>query len=492
MLVNLQNRQTSKLGTARPTRRWFRTTIVLAGMLCFGLIVAMQVESQPPPPEAKGDRGASSYDQLSPVLLGQQTFEQMMAKDLADKASVAARQRQLLEKRYDLSVNTDPKVTMTRGKPVPVGPAVRLPNGMTWDQLASMSPEQIRDQDAFPAGFLPLPHPHHEVGGMVFPQAEVKQLSRLARFDLDFDLPEHFLPEFPPAIFLTTRPDLGDVSQGKLVTVDNYYELFNGILNSKDLEGLRLLVTQFPQQQFNATADRKSEKPSLGVACFDCHVNGHTSAAIHLVGDIRPQSHRRRLDTTSLRGVRIQRLFGSQRALKTIEDFTEFEQRAAYFDGDILSASAKGVNPLERGSQVHFMSEVQELLDFPPAPNLGWDGKLDPRKFAPDTDAMLGQQLFFGKAQCGVCHPAPFYTDNLMHDLRVERFYKTQAHNGLVASAQGPIKTFPLRGIKESPPYFHDGRLLTLEDTVEFFNLVLELKLDSTEKRALVAFMRQL
>ena len=81
----------------------------------------------------------------------------------------------------------------------------------------------------------------------------------------------------------------------------------------------------------------------LGVACFDCHVNGHTSAATHLVGDIRPQAHRRRIDTPSLRGVNIQRLFGSQRALKTIEDFTEFEQRAAYFDGDHLSSAAKGM-----------------------------------------------------------------------------------------------------------------------------------------------------
>jgi cytochrome c peroxidase len=79
-----------------------------------------------------------------------------------------------------------------------------------------------------------------------------------------------------------------------------------------------------------------------------------------------------------------------------------------------------------------------------------------------------------------------------MHDLKVERFYKTQTINGMVATAQGPIKTFPLRGIKESPPYFHDGRLLTLEDTVEFFNLVLELKLTSKEKQNLVAFMRQL
>ncbi len=54
----------------------------------------------------------------------------------------------------------------------------------------------------------------------------------------------------------------------------------------------------------------------------------------------------------------------------------------------------------------------------------------------------------------------------------------------------GPIKTFTLRGIKDSPPYNHDGRLLTLEDTVEFFNLVLQLRLDAEEKEALTAFMR--
>jgi cytochrome c peroxidase len=440
------------------------------------------------------DAGDSSYDQVAPVLLGKETFEAMMARDKEDKPMVMARHKKLLEERYDLAEHTDEKVTMSRGKHIPVGPTAKLPEGVTWDQLAGMSCEEIRDKGLFPKGYLPLPHPKHEAGGMIFPQMEIKQLARLERFDVDFDLPEHFLPEFPPAIFLTTRSDLGDVSQGKMLTVDNFQEIFRGILNAKDLEGVRLLVTQFPQQQFNATADRKtvSREGMQGVACFDCHVNGHTSGAAHLVGDIRPQSHRRRIETTSLRGVNIQRLFGSQRALKSIEDFTEFEQRAAYFDGDQVSASAKGVNPLERGSQVHFMSEVQELLDFPPAPGLGWDGKLDPKKFGADTPEMRGQKLFFGEAKCATCHPAPFYTDNLMHDLKVERFYKTQKHNGLVATSQGPIKTFPLRGIKESPPYFHDGRLLTLEDTVEFFNLVLELKLDAKDKKALVAFMRQL
>jgi cytochrome c peroxidase len=477
--------------------RWLPWLTVCFVCLCLANRSLTQPKRAPDPSGKGGGQPAaptSSYDQVSPVLLGQESFAAMMAKDKAAKEGVMARQHKVLEERYDLRVRVDEKIKMSRGKPIPVGPAVRLPEGMSWEQLAGLSPDEIREKGTFPQGFLPLPHPHHEVGGMVFPQMEIKQQSRLQRFDLDFDLPEHFLPEFPPAIFLTTRPDLGDVSKGKMLTVENFQEIFNGILNAKDLEGVRLLVTQFPQQQFNATADRKTDQAAgmQGVACLDCHVNGHTSGATHLVGDIRPQAHRRRIDTPSLRGVNIQRLFGSQRALKTIEDFTEFEQRAAYFDGDQVSASAKGLNVLERGSQVHFMAEFQELLAFPPAPGLGIDGKLNPKKFGPDSDEMKGQALFFGKAQCSTCHPAPYYTDNTMHDLQVERFYTPRTINGLYATKQGPIKTFPLRGIKESPPYFHDGRLPTLEDTVEFFNLILETKLSSEEKKQLVAFMRQL
>ncbi len=263
---------------------------------------------------------SSSYDQIAPALLGKERFDDVRAHDKANKADVAARQNKLLAERYNLASKPDPKVSMSRGKPLQMGPATKLPEGMTWEQLATKSPGELRDKELFPKGFLPLPHPHHEVGGMVFPTNEIKQLPRLERFDLDFDLPDHFLAEFPPAIFLTTRPDLGDVSQGKVVTLTNFQEIFGGILNAKDLEGLRLLVTQFPQQQFNATADRKTDRAEgmQGVACFDCHVNGHTSGATHLVGDIRPQSHRRRIETPSLRGLNIQRLFGSQRALKSV------------------------------------------------------------------------------------------------------------------------------------------------------------------------------
>ncbi len=452
---------------------------VLAGVVGAG---AAQTASERP----------SSY---SPVVITE-SFASLMARMKAAKPEIMKRQADLLVRRYDLADRPAKGVAMSRGKAVQEGVRAALPAGMTWEKLAAMTPGEIRDKDLFPLGFLPLPHPNHPEGGMLFPKFHIDEIKKqeardLTRFDLDYDLPDHFLPEFPAPIYLTTRPDLGDVAQGKVVTIDNYYEIFNGILNPKQLEGLRLLVTPFPQQQFNQTEDRRSERPSRGVTCFDCHTNGHTNAATHLVGDIRPQEFRHRLDTPTLRGVNVQRLFGSQRALKSVEDFTEFEQRAAYFDGDPVIATKKGVNILERGSQVHFMAEFQALLDFPPAPKLMVaDGKLDPRLAT--QQELRGQELFFGKAKCGPCHPAPYYTDNLMHNMKTERFYKPRMVNGRMASADGPIKTFPLRGIKDSPPYLHDGRLLTLEDTVEFFNLLLETKLTAQEKQDLVAFMRQL
>jgi cytochrome c peroxidase len=422
-------------------------------------------------------------------------FSSLTKRLQSDKAKFALRQQVLLAGRYDLADHPDRFTKMSCGKLVQNGVRVKLPHGMTWEMLAALSPDEIREKQLWPAGFMPLPHPHHEVGGMVFPKFLIEETKRqtdrdLTRFDLDFDLPDLFLPEFPAPIYLTTRPDLGDVSQGQLVTLANFNELFKDILNPKQLEGLRLLLTPFPQQQFNATDDRRSMKASQGVACFDCHANGHTNASTHTVGDIRPNDHRHRIDTPSLRGVNIQRLFGSQRAMKTVEDFTEFEQRGAYFDGIPADAARKGINVLERGSQVQFMAEFQALLDFPPAPKLNLFGKLDPAKSG--KNEMHGQEIFFGKGQCSICHTPPYYTDNSMHNLKVERFFKEVTINGRTASADGPIKTFPLRGIKDSPPYLHDGRLLTLADTVEFFNLVLELKLNEQEKLDLVAFMRAL
>jgi cytochrome c peroxidase len=443
--------------------------------------------NSPPPPASCGDMNGGGDQHVD--------FEKLMAAKIEEKPAAQERQLALLNARYDLSDRPSATLTTSGGKPVQTGVRARLPDGYTWESLAELTPEQVRDLDVFPQGFMALPHPKHPEGGMLFPKPQIDEVLRqtgrdLTRFDLDFDLPEYLLPDFPSPVFLTTHRELGDVSQGQLITTDNYYDLFKCLLNPKQLDGLRLLLTPFPQQQFNNIDDRRSERPSLGVSCFDCHANGHTNAATHLVGDIRPQELRNRIDTPSLRGVNVQKIFGSQRALSSVEDFTEFEQRAAYFDGDPVLATKKGVNPLDRGLQVQHMAEFQKLLDFPPAPKLDSTGKLDPALAS--AEELRGEALFLGKGRCGECHTGAMFTDSSMHDLGLERFYEPRLINGAQARAEGPIKTFTLRGLKDSPPYFHDGRLLTLEDTIEFFNLVLQLKLAPQEKADLLAYLQVL
>jgi cytochrome c peroxidase len=410
----------------------------------------------------------------------QQSPEEIKQKETANKPNITAAQQQLLERRYNLQPKLDPQAKMSRGKPLAVGPTARLAQGVTWDRLAQSTPSEIRQQDWFP--YPSLPHPLHANGGQVFPKMQIDMFPRLQRFDVDFDIPDPFLPEFPPAIFLSNRPELGDVSRGEVVSINNYYRLFKAILTPVQLDGLRMLLTPFPQEEFNPTDDRKTNDPSLGVTCFDCHVNGHTTGQFHLSPDMRPQERRFRLDTTSLRGVANQQIHGSKRSLRSVEDFTEFEQRTAYFNGDEVHASKKGMNILNR-VQVSHMAQMQNMLDFPPAPKLDPSTGLLDRSRATQNE-IRGEEIFLGKGKCASCHPAPFYLDHQLHDLHLERF--------LTEPGDGPIKTFTLRGIKDSPPYMHDGRCLTLEDSVEFFNLVLQTKLTSQEKMDLVAFLRQL
>jgi hypothetical protein len=256
------------------------------------------------------------------------TFDDFYRAGVANKAGVMATQRRLLESRYNLEPKLDPVVTMSRGKPLPVGPTAKLPAAVTWEALAALSPDEIRARDIFPYKALPHASQGGGLGGQVFPQMQTRMFPRLERYDVDFDLPEAFLPEFPPAMYLQSRPELGDVSRGEVVSINNYYRLFVDILTAVQLDGLRLLVTPFPQEEFNPTGDRKTAQPSLGVTCFDCHTNGHTSGAFHITPDQRPEQRRIRLDTVSLRGMFNQQIHGSKRSLRSVEDFTDLSSAA--------------------------------------------------------------------------------------------------------------------------------------------------------------------
>jgi cytochrome c peroxidase len=400
---------------------------------------------------------------------------------LADaRPAITKRANDLLAQRYDLSGKTDPTLRMSGGKkPVPVGPTGRL-KGVSWDQLAALPPAEIKRRGVFP--YLPLPHPLEPAGGgPLFPPSQLHTHPEFERVDVGFDIPDAYLPEFPPPLFLTTHPELGDVSKGQEVTLDNYYPLLGNLLAPLQLDGLRLLVTTFPSQQFNQTEDRATWEASNGVSCFSCHINGHTTGQFHRAPDLRPAADRVRLETPTLRGMFAQRTFGSKRNIRTLEDFSEVEANTAYFDGDDSLAQKKGARHFSR-EEVAALSAFQNIIDLPPAPKLLPTGDLDVAQATPAE--LRGEAIFRGKGRCAVCHAGAYFTDNLSHDLRVERFYEGRA--------EGIFKTFSLRGIKDSPPYLHDGRLLTLEDTVEFFNVVLGTKLSAAEKRDLVAFLRGL
>lgn len=84
----------------------------------------------------------------------------------------------------------------------------------------------------------------------------------------------------------------------------------------------------------------------------------------------------------------------------------------------LLETTYRFVNVLERGSQVHFIGELQALVDFPPAPKLNVEARLDLAKAS--EQELRGEQIFHGKGACASCHVPPYYTDHLMHNLQTD------------------------------------------------------------------------
>ncbi len=433
------------------------------------------------PPGAEGDltpfdlwkyagRGKSSWG--SPVL--PVSFPEWVARHKDQKPKLMEAVSRYMKERFDFSGKAIPGAAMSAGKPIMAGPTARLTSSIaSFEALAAFAPEDIKKRDVFP--FKPLSHPLQTTAHMLFPEMWVKAHPEHERMDVDFDIPDAYLPEFPPPMFLTTHKELGDVSGGREVAIGNFYEIFNGLLTAEQMEGLKELLRPSATTWFNHTEHRVTVEPSAGIACFSCHVNGHSNGAIELAPDSRPNQARLRVDTPSMRGNYNFMQLSSKRSIRSMDHFAEVEE---YFDGD--PGLMQAIGPRSQQRQVtNRMGDFNAILDFPPAPKLGVLMKLRPSKAT--AAELRGEALFHGKAQCAACHYGPAFTDDYMHDLQVERFY--------AGRPEGPIKTFALRGIKDSPPYLHDGRCPTLHDAVEFFNLILELKLTKEEKEDLVAFL---
>ncbi len=418
-----------------------------------------------------GGRDKTSYMSLD---LGM-SWKEWVVYHEKQKPELMADVKEYMNSRYDFSNNPIEGVYMSGNrKQVMKGPISRLPEGVnSFEDLAQRSAEDIKAKDLFP--YKPLAHPLHSTAHMVFPEEYLEYHPEHRRIDVDHDIPDNYLPEFPPPMFLTTHKEYGDITKGKEVTLGNYFEIFNGLLTPEQMEGLKELLKPTPSTFFNHTTFRVTIQPSAGVACFSCHANGHTNGAFEVAPDTRPQLARLRVGTPSMRGNYNLMQLASKRSIRSMDHFAEVEE---YFEGDPGIQQAIGPRS-QRRAVTNRMGDFNAILDFPPAPKLGPLYKLIPSKAT--EQELLGEKVFNGKGQCITCHSGPAFVDDYMHDLQVERFY--------TGRPEGPIKTFPLRGIKDSPPYLHDGRCMTLNDTVEFFNLILELKLSKEEKDALVAYL---
>jgi len=416
-------------------------------------------------------RGSSSFDKPELPM----SWEEWVAFHKKQKPALMKDIREYMNSRYDFSNQVIEGQFMSGGrKPIMKGPIARLPKGIeSYEALAKLSPEEIKKRDLFP--YKPLAHPLQTTGHMVFPDNWNAAHPEHIRMDLDHDFPDEYLPEFPPPMFLTNHKELGDVTKGQEVTISNYYEIFDGLLTPEQMEGLKELLRPTPTTWFNHTPHRVTIEPSAGVACFSCHVNGHTNGAFEMAPDARPNLSRLRVETPSMRGNYNMMQLASKRSIRSMDHFAEVEE---YFDGDPGMQQSIGARAQKR-AVTNRMGDFNSILDFPPAPKLNPMGKLYKDKAS--ESELRGEKLFFGKAQCASCHSGPAFVDDYLHDLQVERFYKGRP--------EGAIKTFALRGIKDSPPYLHDGRLPTLGDAVEFFNLVLQLELNKQEKEDLVAYM---
>src|SRR4029077_4414278 len=163
--------------------------LAIAGVLLRLDLAYAQQESQKSVPNPylkgtggyyKGPRGLTSYQ---PIAIDQ-PFAARMAQDVAAKQGIEREHQALLEERYDLGDHPAQGITMERGKPLQEGVRVKLPPGVTWEQLSAMSPDDIRERGLWPKGFLPLPHPFHATGGFVFPKQVIDAIKRQDGRDL--------------------------------------------------------------------------------------------------------------------------------------------------------------------------------------------------------------------------------------------------------------------------------------------------------------------
>ncbi|MHB1845810.1 MAG: MtsA protein [Deltaproteobacteria bacterium] len=134
-----------------------------------------------------------------------------------------------------------------------------------------------------------------------------------------------------------------------------------------------------------------------GMSCDACHLEGGAEGILY------SKTHPLRIyRSPSLLGARDSAPYFNPPSSFTLEQTVRFVgDRNRYHNPDLTD------------EEVRLLSGYASALAFPPNPRLGPDGAPPARLTLPDGhsgDVRLGRALFFGKASCAGCHPAPEYT----------------------------------------------------------------------------------
>ncbi|MBI5683098.1 MAG: cytochrome-c peroxidase [Deltaproteobacteria bacterium] len=194
----------------------------------------------------------------------------------------------------------------------------------------------------------------------------------------------------------------------------------------------------------------------------------------------------------------------------------------------------KEVFGLEWPNMDHAWDAIAAFERYLSQPDTPFDKFMRGDKNALASKAQKGMEIFKGKANCIACHNGPMLSDEKFYDIGVadapefeesglqqvtvrfqhyskgssEEIYRTSKHDLGIYFKQkrledrGKFRIAPLRYLKYTAPYMHNGTLFTLDEVIEFYNkgggedrwgnktkILKPLNLTKDEKEALKEFL---
>jgi cytochrome c peroxidase len=239
------------------------------------------------------------------------------------------------------------------------------------------------------------------------------------------------------------------------------------------------------------------------VACMSCHDPRRAFSTPHAqaVGVFNRKSRR---NAPALINRAWGRAFFWDGRIQTLEEQVLKPIQAAD-EMDLTLAEAEGRMGLDATTMARALASYVRSVLSGDAP---YDRFINGDRGALSQEQQRGLQIFRGKGNCTACHVGPTFSDERLHNTGVAwraGVFTDPGRFGVTNRPEdrGAFKTPTLREVARTSPYMHDGSLQTLEEVVDFYSdggrsnpaqdpEIRPLRLTSTEKRALVAFLKSL